>query len=176
MNETFQTLTESVSTSWIEGLAMEELNMDESGIVNFNDHLNPAFHLESSSINYMNSLRDRFELYVERFNQYRGTRQGAQIRVFKISGTVNDFMLFRNSLRLLVSRKANDLISIGFLSNNGELYSARLFNSESQNQPHLLNANIGAFSNIKWQFNGEDIDVDALVKHYLSEFVRRSAK
>ena len=41
---------QEVSTTWIESLALDELNMEESGIVNFNEHLNPIHYLEESSI------------------------------------------------------------------------------------------------------------------------------
>ena len=49
-NQQFQ----NINYEWIESLALEEINMDESGIVNINGHLNPALLLEESSILFMN--------------------------------------------------------------------------------------------------------------------------
>jgi hypothetical protein len=169
------------NTSWIENLALEELNMNESGVVNFNQHLNPEAYLEESSINFMKSLRDQSQFFVEKFNQFRGSnKETGQIKIFKISNTVNDFMLFRNSLRMIFTRKANDLITIGFLSNNGEVYPARLSVFDSQksdpNGAHEIMAHVGPFSKITWRFGGEPVDMHALVKHYLSEFIRQSAR
>jgi hypothetical protein len=101
-NQHFQ----NINYEWIESLALEEINMDESGIVNINGHLNPALLLEESSIQFMNDLRDRFEAYITKFNEYRGRNNSqSSIKMFKISNTVNDFMLFRNSLRLILVRK-----------------------------------------------------------------------
>lgn len=177
MNEWTQT-TEN-STKWIEQLALDELNMDESGIIDFNEHLNPTFLLEESSIEFMNSLRDKFEVYTTIFNEYRnGSSNGATIKIFKISNTVNDFMLFRNSLRLIFSRKANDLISIGFLSSGKDLFAARLSDSEIQGGQHAheIRAHIGPFNNITWRFAGEVVQIDSLVRHYLSEFIKQSAR
>ncbi len=57
------------NVSWIESLAMEEVNMEESGIIRFNDHLNTQQLLEESSLQFMNKLKDRFEFYVSLFNQ-----------------------------------------------------------------------------------------------------------
>lgn len=174
-----------ISTGWIENLALEELNMDESGIVNFDDHLNPVHSLEESSVNFMNQLRDRFEFYVNRFNEYRGgSQKEAQIKIFKISNTINDFMIFRNSLRLILARKATDLITIGFLSSNGELYCARSTeasrgltkNLDFGGGPHEIRAHIGPFNKITWRFDGEIVEIDPLVKYYLSEFIRNSAR
>lgn len=172
------TSTEQISTKWIENLALEELNMEESGIVNFNNHLNPAYLLEESSIDFMNQLRDRFELYTTKFNEYRGMHTGNGIKIFKISNTVNDFMLFRNSLRLIFARKAHDLINIGFLANGKDLFSARMSHEEDHGAPnvHEIRAHIGPFNNITWRFNGEIVDPDALVRHYMTEFITNSAR
>ena len=165
--------------SWIEDLALEEINMDESGIVNINGHLNPELLLEESSIHFMNDLRDRFEAYVAKFNEQR-TRNfsNSTIKVFKISNTVNDFMLFRNSLRLIFARKSHDVISIGFLANGKDIYGARLsFNDQfGSTNIHEVRAHLGPFNKITWRFNGEIVDGDALVRHYLTEFIVNSAR
>jgi hypothetical protein len=171
--------SQEVSTRWIENLALEELNMEESGVVTFNNHLDPSHMLEESSVDFMNGIRDRFEIYVSKFNEYRGDNQGSSsIKVFKISNTVNDFMLFRSSLRLIFARKSHDLISIGFLSNGKELFAARLGSGEmaGQHGPHEIRAHLGPFNNISWRFAGEKVDPDALVRHYLSEFIKNSAR
>ena len=170
---------EHLNYDWIESLALEEINMDESGIVNINGHLNPALLLEESSIQFMNELRDRFEAYATKFNEYRGhLNSHASIKLFKISNTVNDFMLFRNSLRLIFARKANDCISIGFLANGKEIYGARLsFNDQfGSTNIHEIHAHLGAFNKITWRFNNEIVDIDALVRHYMTEFIINSSR
>ncbi len=178
MEHTQNNSDQFISTAWIEKLALEELNMEESGVISLNEHLDPRLFLEESSINFMNNLRDRFEVYVTKFNQYRTSVKGlGQIKIFKIANTVNDFMLFRNSLRLVFSRRATDLISISFLSNGKEIFSPRLRNEDSiQNQGHEIKAHIGPFNDITWRFRGESFDTDALVRHYLSEFIRLSSR
>lgn len=170
--------TAQISTSWIESLALEELNMDESGIVHFEDHLNPVHYLEEESIRFVSQIRDLCEVWVNRFNEYRGRNSdSSQIRLFKIAGTVNDFMLFRNSLRLIFARRANDLISVGFLSSSGEIYPAKLFNqAQNVRSAHEIRAHLGPFNNITWQFAGEPIEIETMVKYYLTEFIRKSAK
>lgn len=167
-----------LNTAWIEKLALDELNMEESGVISLNEHLDPKLYLEESSVNFMNDLRDRFEVYTTKFNQYRTSAKGiGQIKIFKIANTVNDFMLFRNALRLVFSRRANDLISISFLSNGKEIFSPRLRNEDSiQNNAHEIKAHIGPFNDISWKFRGEEFDRDALVRHYLSEFIRLSSR
>jgi hypothetical protein len=175
--ENFQQRNE-FSTSWIENLALDEINMDESGIINFNEHLNPIKHLEESSIEFMEDLKELFEIFVAKFNELRSAGDNSQsIKVFKISNTVNDFMLFRNSLKLVVARRNADLITIGFLSNTTGIFSARLSDTPSvSNELHEIRANVGPFNEITWRFNGELIDKKAMVKHYLTEFIKHSAR
>ncbi len=179
MIETNQTIYQPINYAWIENLAMEELNMDESGIVNLSGHLNPALLLEESSIELMNEIKDRLEAYITRFNEQRGRHNASSaIKVFKISNTVNDFMLFRNSLRLIFARKANDVISIGFLANGKDIYGARLSFHEQFGSAniHEIRASIGPFNKITWRFNNEPIDIEAMVRHYLTEFIVNSAR
>jgi len=174
MEETSQ----NISTHWIEALALDEINMEESGVINFNEHLNPQRLLEESSIEIMENLKEKFEIYATKFNELRARNNSSKtIKIFKISNTINDFMLFRNSLKLVVARRSEDVITIGFLSNAGGAFSARLnYQAESQNRLHEIIANVGPFNNISWRFQGEPVDLDSLVKHYLTEFIKHSAR
>lgn len=169
-------LLKSESTAWIENLALEELNMEESGVIHFSDHLSPEFHLEESSIQFVEQLKEHFETFIVKFNLYRGNQQGL-IKVFKISNTVNDFMLFRNSLKLIVTRKSNDLISIYLMSNTGGTYAPRISSQKSTPLTgHDIKAHVGPFNDITWRFNGEMINIHSLVRHYLTEFIRQSSR
>jgi hypothetical protein len=177
-NEQYYSVAKPINTHWIEELAIEEINMEESGVVQFNNHLNPLHLLEESSLNFMESLRDRFEIYLTKFNQLRSKKDNTNsIKIFKISNTVNDFMLFRNALKLVVARRSPEIISIAFLSHSGGLFSARMtYDSPAVNSTHEIRAHVGPFNNITWRFNGEVVDVDQLVKHYLIEFIKHSAR
>ena len=52
-NTGLQNHRQELSTTWIENLAIEEINMNESGIVDLHEHLNPIHFLEESSIEFM---------------------------------------------------------------------------------------------------------------------------
>ena len=60
-----------LNTDWIETLAFDEINMDEAGVVDFNNHLDPQSFLEEESIRFMNKIRDLFEVYISKFNECR---------------------------------------------------------------------------------------------------------
>ncbi|MFP5491300.1 MAG: hypothetical protein ACLGG0_07345 [Bacteriovoracia bacterium] len=170
---------EKYDTSWIESLALEEINMEESGYIRFTDAADPARVLEESSVNFMNKLKDRFEFYVSLFNQYSVNRdQGRKIKVFRISNTINDFMMFRNTLKLIVARRGPDVISVGFLSNSGGLFAPRIPGDQSPGAPqiHEIKAHVGPFNNVTWRYQGEVVEVESLVRFYLAEFIRNSAR
>lgn len=175
-----ETYSEQITnTYWIETLAQDEINMEETGIVNFSEHLDPMHLLETSSVEFMEKLKEKFEVYTEKFNELRThhSDKSKSIKMFKISNTINDFMLFRNSLKLVVARRSPDVISVGFLSNSGGLFAARLnFENDSQSKIHEIKATIGPFNDIKWKFQGENVDLDSLARHYLTEFIKHSAR
>ena len=153
---------EETSTKWIEGLALDEINMEESGIVHMNEHIGRAYLLEEASIDFMDRLKDHLEFYSAKFNEYRGgVHSENRIKIFKISNTVNDFMLFRNSLRLIFNRKACDVITV----------TSSLFED-----PHEITATVGPFNQITWKFQGEPVAVKALTRHYFSQFTVGSAR
>ena len=62
---------ENYSTKWIENLALDEIQMEESGVINFTEHLDPSKLLEESSIELMEQLREKFDLAVSLFNNLR---------------------------------------------------------------------------------------------------------
>ena len=167
----------TVTNRWIERLALEEINMEKSGVINFNEHLTTETQLEEESIEFVENLRTQFQKHIDRFNELRSQTNGhQQIKVFKISNTINDFMLYRNSLKLVVARKARDVISIGFISGASGPFGARISLGDSAgNKIQEIKAHVGAFNEITWRFQGEEVKVDYLIRHYLTEFIKYSS-
>ncbi len=175
----YNIIQKSADYSWVENLALEELHMEQSGFINFNPYSDIEKLIEASALQFMEKLRERFEFYTSLFNQYRLTQeQGRAIKIFRISNTQQDFMLFRNSLKLVVAHKELDVISIGFLSQSGQLFSPRTQVSESSipQQMFELKAHVGPFHKINWLYQGEAVEIESLVKYYLSDFIRFSAR
>ncbi len=164
---------ESNHFKWVENLALEEINIEESGIISMESSRDQQAQMEESSIELMDDLRELFEIYVSKFNQLRASAEQDQhktIKMFKISNSVNDFMLFRNSLKLAFTRKEIDTIAIGFLSHRTATQGEQVDNF------HLLKADLGPFNEVQWKFQGENINKLSLVKHFLTEFIRTSSQ
>ena len=157
---------------WIENLALDELNMNEKGTINMQNAISPASRFEESSIELMNTLKKRTQILVDKFNDYQ-KEPISQIKIFKISNTINDFMLFRNSLRLVFSRKSNDRIIVGFMIYGKEISTAK---ASDQKNFYEVRGKMGAFNQINWYFENEAIDVNSLLKYFISEFIISSVR
>ena len=169
MNDTSPSqFSPTLPTSWIENLVEQEKSWEASGIVDSiidQDNLQNA--LNDSSIEFVENLRWLFETYLNMFNQLRGnSTPHKQIKIFKITNTANDFILFRNSLKLMVTRKNADVIALGLFVGNTPY---------GQQNTHELKAHVGPFKKISWQIHGETIDPQALVQEYLTEFIKQSS-
>ncbi len=87
---------------WLEELAEAELTMEQTGKMDAFGHMNEEKILKDHTIGFLNLLRTLFQNYATHFNQYRkDSRQ--TIKVYGISGTEADFLVFRNSLKLVVT-------------------------------------------------------------------------
>ena len=154
------------STTWLQNLVEQEKSWEASGVISALDTDDLSQSLNQSSIQFVEELRQLFEYYVHLFNELRGSdATNKQIKIFRISNTANDFILFRNSLKLMVFRKNADVIGIGLFVGNTPI---------DQHHSHELKAHIGPFKKISWQIHGEDVDAQALVQEYLTEFIKQS--
>lgn len=160
-------VTYSLPTHWLEELVEKEKSWESSGIVDPLDSDDIQSALNTASIEFVDQLRWLFDTYVERFNTLRGPANPLKhIKIFKIANTANDFILFRNSLKLMINRKNADVVSIGLFIGNTPI---------SQQGHHELKAHVGPFKKITWQIHGEEVDALALVQEYLSAFIRQSS-
>jgi len=157
-----------ISTTWLQNLVEQEKTWEASGIIDGTQNDDISNALNQSSIDFVDDLKHLFESYIHLFNELRGTEiPNKQIKIFKLSNTANDFILFRNSLKLMVFRKNADVIGIGLFMGNTPI---------DQHHSHELKAHVGPFKKISWQIHGEDVDPQALVQEYLTEFIKQSTQ
>ena len=88
---------------WIEKLAKDELTMVERGEVDFYGSRDEAQVLEEQTVGFLRELKHLAQELTTAFNAYRGDRHS--VKVYQISGSKADFMIFRNRLKLIFSSK-----------------------------------------------------------------------
>ena len=156
---------------WIEKLAKEEVSAQESGEFSLYSTFDNNTILKDQTTSLLIELRQTAQEMTNTFNAFRGEKN--TIKVFHISGSEADFMLFRNNLKLLFSQRKPGEIVINFLSvRNGLVEEKKNQNSETQGDS--LKASIGPFNEAIWFFREHNIEPRTLMRYYFTEFVKNS--
>ncbi|OGQ34547.1 MAG: hypothetical protein A3F16_03505 [Deltaproteobacteria bacterium RIFCSPHIGHO2_12_FULL_43_9] len=156
---------------WIEKLAKDELRVENSGEFDLYGSFDQTTILKEQTSHFLRELRQITQEMANTFNAYRGEKNS--IKVFQITGTEADFMIFRNSLKLVFAARKPGEISINFLTvRNGILEEAR--GKESTKDGDALKATVGPFNEAHWYFRDHCVDPKSLMKFYFTEFVKNS--
>ncbi len=163
----------STVPAWLSQLISEELHAESSGIINVPSEQTELELLDMSSIELMEHIKIELEFLINTFNQERATNQPEKaIKFFKIANTVNDFMIYRKSLKMIFTRRAVDLITIQI--NRGQLNSIDLNQTVPENSYWELNAKLGRFNQVDWFHMDEKVQILHLVQYLLTTFIRSS--
>lgn len=158
--------------SWIRDLVQAEQKMEESGIVDFSLGFDPAKHLFTETIHFLEDLKTAFIEGATAFNQMKATQLG-RVKIYGISNTHADFMLFRNGFKLIFAQREPGIVSIRFQ------YAGAQFSAQSEAESvdeAILHARWGPFGDLIWTYQDQPIKLDYLVRYYMTRFVRESAK
>ena len=165
--------------NWIKDLVRAEQKMEESGVVDFSFGFDPQAILTSESTSFLEVLKSQFIEAASSFNQLKGSTVG-RVKIYGISNTHADFMLFRNGFKLIFSLREPGIIGIRFhyvgagfvqmpaASDNG----AKIPSGEED----MLVARWGAFGDLVWTYQEQTVKADYLVRYYMTRFIRESAK
>jgi hypothetical protein len=160
--------------NWIRDLVKSEQEMEEAGVVDFSAGFNPQTELEEATLDFMNDLKTAFIEAASAFNQLRGSAFG-NIKIYGISKTQADFMLFRNGHKLIFSVREPGLIQLSHSAVATQYIPGQGPQASSVSQ-ESLQAHWGAFGELRWTYHEQPINLDYLVRFYLSRFARDSAK
>ncbi len=156
--------------AWPAELALEERKMERLGVVDFSNSFKKADLLKRLTREFVKNLRETFQREIEVFNSVRQS-QSHFIHLYRVSNTEEDFMLFRNGVKLVVSGERSGHIVLAFNQFLGQIFTP------SQQQPTFeLDATWGAFDQIHWIYRGERVNTDDIVRFFLGEFTRQSYK
>lgn len=161
--------------NWIKELVLAEQQMEEAGVVDMEAGFDPHRQVEEATVEFITDLKAAFVETAAAFNQLKGSAQG-HVRIYGISKTKNDFMLFRNSYKLIFSMRQPGVISVTY-SNAGANYVPGHSGKIEDNTPtDYLKATWGAFGQLIWTYNDHAINIDHLVRYYMSRFIKDSAR
>ena len=117
----------------------------------------------------MARLREGFRRDIEIFNEARQSG-GHAVHLYRVSNTEEDFMLFRNGVKLVVTGQRAGRVMLAFNQYLGQIFAP------TQNPTFELEASWGAFDQLFWSYKGERIVLEDVVRFFVSEFTRQSYK
>lgn len=163
---------------WVHELAKNELNPEAANIFNTVNQFDPKQIIEESTVEFLESLRELFTVYSRAFNGYsESNNKFSEIKIYGITNTPADFMVFRNNVKLVFANSAHGIINATFTQHiRGDLAVDGTSGSgqESRKQSHDIIAQIGPFFDVTWTYQGEKVNPSRLVKYYFVEFVKAS--
>lgn len=160
--------------SWIKELVLAEQQMEEAGVVDMEAGFDPAKQLEEATLDFVNDLKACFVEAASAFNQLKGSTLG-HVRIYGISKTKADFMLFRNGYKLIFSLRQAGAILISHSSAGSHFVPGTAAETQAFSGDQLR-ATWGAFGQLAWTYNDHPINIDYLVRYYMSRFVKDSAR
>jgi hypothetical protein len=150
--------------------------MEEAGVVDMEAGFDPNRQLEEATLEFINDLKAAFVEAASAFNQLKGSTLG-HLRIYGISKTKADFMLFRNGYKLIFSLRQAGTITIAYSSVGAHYIPGTVGASADEGKPSdVLRATWGAFGQLVWTYNDHIINIDYLVRYYMSRFVKDSAR
>lgn len=166
--------------SWIKELVKAEQAMEESGIVDMTFGLDTDKDLIQNSIQFLLNMKTEFVDSSSSFNELKPSALG-RIKIYGIAKTHADFMLFRNGFKMIFSLKNPGTISIRFNFIGTNFIPTQGLSDSNQSSTniideHLLEAKWGPFGEIHWTYQGQNLNLEYMVRHYLSLFIKESAK
>jgi hypothetical protein len=160
---------------WIRDLVRAEQQLEEADMVDFSFGFDSEKVLVEETIVFMDKLKEAFVDSSVAFNQMKGVPLG-NIKIYGIANTRADFMLFRNGMKLVYSVKRPGVIAVTFHHQKGLLPGAAANPENLGVQEDLIEAQWGAFNELVWTYKKVRLNVDNMVRYYLTNFIRESAK
>lgn len=173
---------------WLEELAKSEMMTEQTGQIDPFGHLDYEKILKNQTLFFLAELRNLFQECAIRFNQHRKDPRHS-IKVYGIAETEADFLVFRNSLKLVVTYSKPGQIEVSFHTLSGGIYAPpkKAVNNVVRggipsppgetglSSGDLIEIELGPFNEAYWNYHGTRVTVPSLVRFYLTEFIKNSS-
>jgi len=163
----------SKESHWLKRLVENETELLRTGSGDFISHQDHRKVVEEATMEFMLELKEEFLNCVDLFNSYRGgSHLPNSVKIFNISNTQADFIIFRNTMKLVVSNPALGVINFSFVNRANTFTKAPV---KSKKEGYDLIAQLYPFNDLAWTFHGERINIEAVVRYLFTDFVKSSA-
>lgn len=164
--------------AWIKELVKAEQQMEESGMIDMSYGYDQDRMLAQETLQLLLRLKTEFVDASTAFNELKPSPLG-RVKVYGIAKTHADFMLFRNGFKMIFSLKTAGQIAIRFNfigSNYLPGQTAEGGPGTKLMEEQIIEAKWGPFGEMRWEYMGQPIQVEYMIRHYMTMFLRESAK
>jgi len=167
----------SDDSSWIIDLARAEEDIEKTGVINYDAASSPEKVLKDATIYYLRYLRNYITKISSIFNSNK-TAASSAIKVYSIANTEADFMVFRNSLKLIFSAQRPGAVQVSFNSHSGGFYTTAQLNptASAEQTGDIIHAQLGPFNEAVWTYQGRKISSHEMVRYFLTRFIQNSSR
>lgn len=174
---TFKDVSPFGNQGWLSELAKAEVHPEAERILGAlgGSHFDPEQRVEESAIEFLAQVRDHLSEFAKIFNAHSdGGVRFQEIKIYSIANSASDFMVFRNQIKLVFSHAAHGILHIVFAQHH---HRAPAVGGEGQQagsdgQSQELHAQIGAFRDVHWTYQGERVTPEQVAQFYFAEFAR----
>lgn len=158
---------------WIKRLVRNEVELIQTGSGDLVSHQDHRRVVEEATLEFLAKVKEEFVSCLDLFNSYRGGGHlPNSVKVFNVSNTQADFIIFRNNLKLVVSNPALGVVNFSFISRANGFKQSQI---KTKREGYDLIAQLFPFNELAWTYHGERVNMDALVRFMFTEFVKSSA-
>ncbi len=163
--------------SWLIELARGEEEIENTGVINYDAVRSPEKILKDATVSYLKFLRNHITRLASVFNAHK-SMAASGIKVYAIGNTEADFMVFRNSLKLIFSAQRPGTIQISFNAHTGGFFTSNAVtpSGTAEQIGDIINAQLGPFNEAIWTYQGRTVNTKEMVKYYLTRFIQNSAR
>ncbi len=152
---------------WASQIAFHERRLEKEGTVDYGVPFRRQELLAEKTKEFARILQHTFRKNIEQFNLARKSAAHA-IHIYKISRSDEDFLVYRNGIKLIVSAQRAGKISLSF-----NQFIAPI--AQADKHAHVeLEAVWGPFDQLLWTYRGERVQLMDVVRYFISELAFQS--
>jgi len=173
----FQPESIDYSTQWITNLSRTEEEVDRTGMISFDAVNSPEKILKNSTLELMLELKNKIIKVASVFNSAKAGAS-SPIKVYGITQTEADFMIFRNTLKLIFSVQRYGTIKVSFNSHTGGFFTSPnvVPSVNAEHTGDIIQAQLGPFEETVWTYQGRKISIDQMIRFYMTKFIQSSIR
>src|SRR5665213_2494192 len=142
---------------WVKDLVEAERRMEESGIIDLSAMPDETRDLKDKTNEFLKVIKENFMDYATAFNNLKNSTVGS-VKIYGISNTVADFMLFRNGYKLLFSAIEAGRIGINFQTGSAQFLHSQGQANFAPGHEEFLDAKYGPFGEMTWNYRGTPVN------------------